>query len=127
VLHAFDGSGQTHLPYNVTINLTPNASITLVDGYSAYSAKANTSDRLLLNVDLEVVVGGVSYTFDYGQTTFIDKSSFLDKNLSTVSSTSAASSIPGSTAKSNSLPASHGPPLVGFLVALSTIVMILSA
>ena len=97
----------------------------MVDGYSAYSATANNSDRTLLSVDLEVVVDGVSYIFDYGQTTFIDKSGFLDKALSTVSSTSAKSSIPGSTTKSGSLPASHGLPLVVFVVALAAIMTLL--
>jgi len=125
VLHAFDGSGQTQLPYNATVDLTPNATITLVDGYSSYSAKANNSDRSLLIVDLEVVVDGVSYRFDYGQTTFIDKSGFLDKPLSTVGSTPARSSIPGSTTKNGSLPTSQGPPLVGFLVALAVIMTLL--
>jgi hypothetical protein len=129
MLHAFDGTGLTQLPYNVTVDLTPDASITLVDGYSSYSAKVNPGGtRFLLSVDLEVIFDGVSYSFDYGQTTFVDKSSLLDKSLSTVStmsSTSATSSIPGAKGKSGSRAAPHGPHFVGFLVALAAIMMVL--
>jgi hypothetical protein len=75
MLHAYDATGQDQPPpYNSTIDLAPNSSIALVDGYSPYSATANNDARFLLNVDLEVIVTGVSYKFDYDQTMFIDKS-----------------------------------------------------
>jgi len=128
MLHAFDATGSIPtLPLNVTTDLTPNASIILVDGYSAYTANANNGDRIMMSVDLEVVVDGVSYKFDYGQTTLIDKNTFLKKSLSTVStmsSTSATSSIPGA-GKSGSLPALHKSYLVGFLVGFATIMTVL--
>lgn len=108
MLHAYDATGQDQPPpYNATIDLISNSSIVLVDEYSAYSATADNGARFLLNVDLEVIVDGVSYKFDYGQTTFIDKSQQLDKSLSTVSSTAVTSRVPGTTTtvKSSSLSA----------------------
>jgi len=127
MLHAYDGTGQDQPPpYNATIDLISNSSIVLVDGYSPYSATANNGARFLLNVDLEVVVDGVSYKFDYGQTTFIDKSRHLDKFLSTVTSTTVTSPIPGTTAtgKSGSLSSRLGSPLVATLI-VGTVMYIL--
>ena len=75
MLYAYDGTGQDPpLPYNATIDLISNSLIALVDGYSLYSASVNHTVCFLLSVDLEVVVDGVSYKFDYDQTTFIEKS-----------------------------------------------------
>ena len=127
MLHAYDGTGQDQPPpYNATINLISNSSIVLVDGYSPYSATANNGARFLLNVDLEVVIDGVSYKFDYGQTMFIDKSQQLDKFLSTVSSTTLTSLIPGTSTmgKSGSLSSRPGLPLVAMLV-VGTVIYIL--
>jgi len=126
MLHAYDGTGQDQPPpYNATIDLISNSSIVLVDEYSPYSATANNGARFLLNVDLEVVVDGVSYKFDYGQTTFIDKSQHLDKFLSTVTSTTVTSPIPGTTAtgKSGSLSSRLGSPLVAILVGTAMYVL----
>jgi hypothetical protein len=128
MLHAYDATGQDQPPpYNATIDLAPNSSIALVDGYSPYSATANNGARFLLNVDLEVVVDDVSYKFDYGQTTFIDKSQQLDKFLSTVSSTTVTTPIPGTstTGKSGSLSSRLGSPLVAILVVLGTVMHVL--
>jgi len=127
MLHAYDATGQDQPPpFNATIDLISNSSITLVDGYSPYSATANNGVRFLLNVDLEVVVDGVSYKFDYGQTTFIDKSQQLDKFLSTVSSTTATSPIPGTTtaAKSVSLSSRVDSSLVTVLIVFGTVLLV---
>ena len=72
----------------------------------------------MLNVNLEVVVDGFSYKFDYGQTTFIDKSQRLDKFLSSVTSTTVTPPIPGTSAmrKNGSLSSRLGSPLVAILV-----------
>ena len=77
-------------------------------------------------MDLEVVVDGVSYKFDYGQTTFIDKSQQLDKFLSTVSSTTATSPIPGTTtaAKSVSLSSRVDSSLVTVLIVFGTVLLV---
>ncbi|KIM38450.1 hypothetical protein M413DRAFT_241815 [Hebeloma cylindrosporum] len=126
MLHAYDGTGRDQPPpYNATIDLVSNSSIALVDGYSAYSAIANNGARFLLNVDLEVVVDGISYKFDYGQTTFIDKSQQLDKFLSTVTSTTATSPIPGTTGKSSSFSPRLPSPVGAIFIVLVTVISVL--
>jgi hypothetical protein len=128
MLHAYDGTGQDQPPpYNATIDLISNSSIALVDGYSPYSATANNGARFLLNVDLEVIVDGVSYRFDYGQTTFIDKSQQLDKFLSTVTWTTMTSPISGASTmgKSGSLSSRLGSPLVAILIVFGTVMYVL--
>jgi hypothetical protein len=96
VLHAYDATRQDQpSPYNATIDLITKSSIALVDGYFPYTTTANNAAQPLLNVDLDVIVGGVSYKFDYGQTTFIDKTQQLDRFPSNVSSTTVTSPIPG--------------------------------
>lgn len=78
----------------------------------------NNGARFLLNIDLEAAVDGVWYKSDDGQTMFIDKSWRLDKFLSTVTSTTVISPIPGTTAtgKGDSLSARLGSPLVAILL-----------
>jgi len=129
MLHGYDATGQDQPPpFNATIDLVSNSSITLVDGYSPYSATVNNGVRFLLNVDLEVVVDGVSYKFDYGQTTFIDKHQQLDKFLSTVSSTAAATTpIPGTTAagKIVSLSSRLDSSLLTGLIVFGTVMLVL--
>ena len=126
MLHAYDGTGQDQPPpYNATIDLISNSSIALVDGYSPYSATANNGARFLLNVDLEVIIDGVSYKFDYGQATFIDKSQHLDKFLSTVTSTTVTPPIPSmsTTGKSCSLSSRLDSPLVTILIGVAMCVL----
>jgi len=82
----------------------------------------NKGARFLLNVDLEVISDGVSYKFDYGQTTFIDKSQHWINFLSTVTSP-----IPGTstTGKSGSLSARLGSPWVAIHIVFGTVMLIL--
>ncbi|KDR67433.1 hypothetical protein GALMADRAFT_79879 [Galerina marginata CBS 339.88] len=99
-IHASDYSSRGSGPLlNTTIELQRNATKTFVEGYDLYTAHVATAGGGL-NVDMEVIINGVSYAVDYISAATIDQLG----PLSTITNitTSSISTAPGTNTSSPS-------------------------
>jgi len=114
--------------FNSTVDLQHNTTGFLVEGYDYYSGQVNTTG-FVLTVDMEVVVGGVSFAVDYlpalGMGGLEELLSSDQRSLISNITTTSSSAAPAPTTRSPSSavlsllpPPSTYPALLGIFVSL---------